>query len=163
LIIDVPNFPKTGIVFKDITPLLANPAHLAVLIDRMAKQVPAGTTHLLAIESRGFILGAALAAKCHLGLLLARKPGKLPRKTLRHEYQLEYGTDALEIHADAIRPNDKILIVDDVLATGGTAHAAESLCRKAGGNVVGHSFLIELNALQGRNNLDAPVSYLFQF
>ncbi len=156
LIRDVPDFPKPGILFKDITPVLADGLAFKSLIRYLAGQVPVGTTKLVAIESRGFILGAALAEFLGLGLVLIRKPGKLPAATHSHSYALEYGTDTLQIHVDALATSDRVCVVDDVLATGGTAQAAEILCRKAGAELSGFLFFIELGFLGGRLKLSAP-------
>jgi adenine phosphoribosyltransferase len=154
LIRDIPDYPKPGIVFKDITPLLAEPAAFARVTDAMAAPFgDAVVTHIVAIESRGFILGGPIAQRLGAGFVPVRKPGKLPHKTLRREYQLEYGTDALEIHADACVPPARVLIVDDVLATGGTAAATVQLVESLGVEVVGCSFLIGLSFLPGAERL----------
>ncbi len=151
---DVPDFPKAGIVFKDITPLLADPAAFAHAIDEMAKPVSAlQATHVLGLESRGFIFGAALAQKLSLGFVPARKPGKLPRAAFREKYGLEYGEDALEVHRDAFSAGDRVLIVDDVLATGGTARAAQSLVEQTGASPIALTLFIELTFLAGREKL----------
>jgi adenine phosphoribosyltransferase len=153
----VPDFPSPGILFRDITPLIADPALLALAIDAMAAPVrDAGITHVLAIESRGFILGAPLALTLGAGLVLLRKPGKLPRATVRADYALEYGTDALEMHRDALSPAARVLLVDDVLATGGTLGAALALVDQVGATVHAASVLIELLALDGRTRV-APL------
>src|SRR5207244_12056821 len=145
---------KPGIVFKDITPLLADAHAFALATDEMAKPYAgAGITHVVAIESRGFILGGPIAQRLGAGLVPVRKPGKLPAKTLRRDYALEYGTDALEIHADACVQPAKVLVVDDVLATGGTAEAALRLVESLGVDVVGFSFLIALGFLPGGKRL----------
>ncbi|MSR07502.1 MAG: adenine phosphoribosyltransferase [Gemmatimonadetes bacterium] len=151
---DIPDFPKPGILFRDITPLLKEPKLLKRVIREMAgpfENRPVDS--VLAIESRGFILGAPIALALGASLVLARKPGKLPWKRHRVEYELEYGTDAIEIHQDAIEAGDRVLVVDDVLATGGTAAAALRVVEQAGGRLVGVSFLIELTALEGRKRL----------
>jgi len=153
LIIDVPDFPKPGVVFKDITPILENAEAFKSLSLHFAERVSPQANKIVAIESRGFILGAAISQHLNVGLVIARKPGKLPRQTIRETYQLEYGEDSLEIHKDALRPGDKIVIVDDVLATGGTARAAEALCEKSGAVVLGSVFLMELGFLKGRDKL----------
>jgi adenine phosphoribosyltransferase len=151
---DVPNFPKPGIVFKDITPVL-----LDVELFRRATELmtapyrAARISRVVCIESRGFLLGAPIALQLGAGLVPIRKPGKLPAATQRVEYALEYGTDALEMHHDAIGEGDRVLVVDDVLATGGTAAAAAQLVGVARGAVVGFSFLIELDFLKGRERL----------
>ena len=151
---DVPDFPKPGIVFKDITPVLADAILFRETTDAMARVFDASrVSHVLAIESRGFILGAPVAQRLGAGLVLARKRGKLPRPTLREEYALEYGTDGLEIHADALPAGSRAVIVDDVLATGGTAAAAAALVRAAGAELIGFSFLIVLGFLDGRRRV----------
>ncbi len=162
-IVDVPDYPKPGIVFKDITPLIANgPAFRQVTDAFAAALAPLNPTHLVGIESRGFIFGAALANALGLGLTLVRKPGKLPRKTHRMSYALEYGTDSVEIHADAMTTGDRAVVIDDVLATGGTAAAVASLVTGLGAELVGMTFLMELGFLEGRKKLpvDVPVSSL---
>lgn len=153
LILDVPNFPREGIVFKDITPLLENGAAFRELINEMMKNIPSEITKIVSIESRGFILGSALAYGMKKGLVLCRKPGKLPRDTFSGTYQLEYGQDSLEVHKTSFDKNDKVFIVDDVLATGGTAEATVRLCENAGAEVLGLGFLIELDFLKGRQKL----------
>jgi adenine phosphoribosyltransferase len=151
---DVPDFPKPGIVFKDITPLLAHPDTFNLCLDSTAAHFDGVTLDaIVGIESRGFIFGAALAARMRIAFIPARKPGKLPYRKKRVEYQLEYGSDALEMHEDAIKTGDKILIVDDLLATGGTAWAASELVRELGGIVVAACFVVELSFLAGRNRL----------
>lgn len=162
-ILDVPDFPKPGILFKDITPLLSDARALNSLAEHLAALVPAGTTKLASVESRGFVLGAAVAMKLGAGMVLIRKPGKLPRQTLSHSYDLEYGKDTLQIHADALSPDDRVCIIDDVLATGGTAQAAEVLCLESGAQVLGFSLLMELGFLNGRAKLKAPVKSLITF
>lgn len=151
---DVPDFPEPGIVFKDITPLLLDPELLDGAIGFMAESFRgADVEKVMAIESRGFIFGAPLAMRLDAGLVLARKAGKLPWKRRRVEYALEYGTDAIETHEDSIEPGERVLIVDDVLATGGTAAAAGQMVTEAGGVVCGMAFLIELGFLGGRSKL----------
>ncbi|MGH7645539.1 MAG: adenine phosphoribosyltransferase [Gemmatimonadales bacterium] len=151
---DVPDFPKAGIVFKDITPVLLDPELLGRAVGLMAGAFRgAGTTRVVAIESRGFLLGPPIALALAAGLVPVRKPGKLPAAAHRVEYALEYGTDALEMHHDALGPGDRVLVVDDVLATGGTAAAAARLVRRAGADLVGLTFLIELDLLHGRSKL----------
>jgi adenine phosphoribosyltransferase len=150
----VPDFPKPGILFYDITTLLREPAGYQATIDQLAARHQDDKVDLVVgIESRGFILGAAVATRLGAGFVPIRKPGKLPAKTVRESYALEYGTDALEIHADAVGRGQRVLIVDDVLATGGTAAAATKLVRDLGGNLVGLVFLIELGFLGGRAKL----------
>ncbi|OGR45550.1 MAG: adenine phosphoribosyltransferase [Elusimicrobia bacterium GWA2_61_42] len=154
IIRDVPDFPKKGIVFKDITPLLADPAAFAEMIKHFAAQYRnAGITKVLGIEARGFLLAAPIAMELGAGLIPVRKKGKLPYKTISASYDLEYGTDTLEMHADAVAAGEKVLIVDDVLATGGTAAAVCALAEKLGGKVAGVAMLIELEFLNGRSKL----------
>lgn len=151
---DIPDFPKEGIVFKDITPLLASPDGFRQAIDTIADEFAGdGITKVLGAEARGFIFGGALAYKLGAGFVPARKPGKLPWETTKAEYALEYGTDALEMHLDAIGEGDVVLIVDDVLATGGTAAAKAELAASTGAVVAGLAFLIELDFLAGRQKL----------
>lgn len=152
----VPDFPKQGIMFKDITTILKDPSALKYCIDTMADQYrDKGITKVIGIESRGFIIGAALAYQLGAGFIPIRKPGKLPSETLRQEYQLEYGTDIIEIHKDAVIHGEKVLLHDDVLATGGTMNAACSLVNRLGAEIVGLSFIIELAFLQPRKKLPA--------
>ncbi len=153
-IVDVPDFPKPGIVFKDITPLLADARAFADLIERMAEPFRnAGVQVVAGIESRGFLFAPALALKLNAGVVPIRKKGKLPRAVKSASYALEYGTDTLEAHADAFARGAKVLLVDDVLATGGTAEAAFTLIESVGGVAVGAAFLIELGFLNGRRKL----------
>ncbi|MDE1976861.1 MAG: adenine phosphoribosyltransferase [Elusimicrobia bacterium] len=155
LIKDVPDFPKKGIVFKDITPLLADAQAFTDAIDRMAAPfADRGIALVAGIESRGFLLAGPVAQRLKAGVTLIRKKGKLPRKTVGVAYSLEYGQDSLEAHADAVPAGAKVLVVDDVLATGGTAAAACRLVEKLGGSVEGLSFLMELGFLRGRDKLD---------
>jgi adenine phosphoribosyltransferase len=150
----VPDFPKPGILFYDITTLLNDPQGFQDMIAALtAPYADHGIEQVVGIESRGFILGAAVAAQLGAGFVPIRKPGKLPSRTHREEYALEYGSDALEIHQDAVRHGQRVLVVDDVLATGGTARAACELVRRSGGDLAGLSFLIELSALNGRHRL----------
>ena len=154
IIRDVPDFPKKGIIFKDITTLLQDGEAFRLASNRMLKKyLDEKVDKVLAIEARGFIFGGVLAYKLGCGFVPARKPGKLPYRSIREEYTLEYGTHALEVHDDSIVAGDKVLIVDDLLATGGTALAAAKLAEKLGGEVVGIEFLIELGFLQGREKL----------
>jgi adenine phosphoribosyltransferase len=151
---DVPDFPKPGIVFKDITPVLADAALFAEVTAAMAAPFAAlGVTHVAGIESRGFILAAPVAQLLHAGFLPIRKPGKLPWRTAGREYALEYGTDRLEMHVDACAEGHRVLLVDDVLATGGTAEAASALIEDVGGTVVGCSFLLAIETLRGSDRL----------
>jgi adenine phosphoribosyltransferase len=150
----VPDFPKPGILFYDITTLLRQPGGLKVTIDRLsAPYAGQGIDAVIGIESRGFILGSAVAERLGAGFIPIRKPGKLPAKAIKESYALEYGTDALEIHEDAIQSGQRVLIVDDVLATGGTAAAAAGLVKKLGGELHGLAFLIELLFLSGKDKL----------
>jgi adenine phosphoribosyltransferase len=154
---DIPDFPSPGIVFKDITPLLLDPAALDAAVTRLAGLVrPTAIDFVVAAEARGFILGGALARELGVGFVPARKPGKLPAETVSAEYALEYGIDALEVHADALAGGARVLIHDDLLATGGTAGALCELVGGLGAQVVGCAFLIELSFLGGRERL-APV------
>jgi adenine phosphoribosyltransferase len=159
---DVPDFPKKGILFKDITPLLASPAGLKEVIGGMAKAVdPRSFDLVCGIESRGFIFGSALAHHLGKGFIPIRKPGKLPWKTASESYQLEYGTDTIEIHIDAAKDGQGVLMVDDLLATGGTMQAALKLVRAIGANPVACSFVIELAFLDGRKRLgEVPIHSL---
>ena len=152
---DIPDFPKPGIVFKDITPLLLDPKALDTAVVELAEWAePKRIDLVLAAEARGFILGAALARELGVGFVPARKPGKLPHDTVSAEYILEYGVDALEMHADALAHGARVLIHDDLLATGGTARALAELVEELGGSVVGFAFLVELGFLEGRRRLD---------
>lgn len=162
---NIPDWPKPGIQFKDIAPLLADPVALAVCIEEMATPfLEQGVDLVLGTEARGFLFAPPLALRLGAGVVLARKPGKLPWKTYHQDYALEYGSDALEIHQDAVKPGQKVLLVDDLLATGGTISAAAELVRKAGGLVAGYAFLIELSFLSGRSRLtDAPVHALVRY
>ena len=162
---DVPDFPKPGILFKDITPLLASPEGLAQTIDAMAAAVdPASYDLVCGIESRGFIFGTALARQIGKGFIPIRKPGKLPWKTASESYELEYGTDTIEIHTDATESGKRILMVDDLLATGGTMEAGLKLVRQVGGEPVACMFVIELEFLSGRSKLgDVPAHALIQY
>jgi adenine phosphoribosyltransferase len=154
MIRDIPDFPKPGIVFKDITPMLADAKCLGVAIDLIAESwIGQGVTHVIGIESRGFIFGAPVAARLSAGFVPVRKPGKLPHKSDRVSYALEYGSDAVEMHVDALDERSKVVIVDDLLATGGTASAAIELARRREAKVLGTSFLIELAFLEGRKRL----------
>ena len=151
---DVKNFPKPGIVFKDVTPVLLEPKLFQAAVQAMAEPYrSARISRVVSIESRGFLFGAPIALELGAGLVPIRKPGKLPAATQRVEYALEYGTDALEMHHDAVQADDRVLVVDDVLATGGTANAAAQLVGGTGASVAGFSFLIELGFLNGRQRL----------
>jgi adenine phosphoribosyltransferase len=151
---DVPDFPKKGIVFKDITPLLQNKDALRQALDRLAVHFKGrGISKVIGIESRGYIFAPAIAVSLGAGFVPVRKPGKLPWKTAAEEYSLEYGTDRLEIHVDALEAGEKVLVVDDLLATGGTAGAACRLAERLKAEVVGAGFLVELTFLEGRSRL----------
>ncbi|MGH8871623.1 MAG: adenine phosphoribosyltransferase [Acidimicrobiia bacterium] len=155
LIRDIPDFPEPGVVFKDITPVLADGPAFAALVDALAEPFrDAGVTKVAGIEARGFTLATPVADRLGAGFIPIRKPGKLPYETVREDYTLEYGTDALEIHTDAARVGERVLLVDDVIATGGTAAAAIRLLRKIGADVVGFSVFIELAFLDGAQMLD---------
>lgn len=156
LIRDIPDFPKPGIVFKDITPLLADPAGLRAAVDRLAEPYRGKVDVIVGIESRGFILGAAAAYAMGIGFAIVRKPGKLPWRTHKVSYDLEYGSDTLEIHHDGVHPGQRVLLVDDLLATGGTARAALDLVRTCGATPVAATFVVELGFLSGRQRL-APL------
>jgi adenine phosphoribosyltransferase len=165
LIRDIPDFPKPGIMFRDITTLLANPAGLRYAIDTMAAQVQdLQPEYIVGMESRGFIFGAALAYKLGVGFTPVRKPGKLPADVHTIEYSLEYGTDKLEIHQDAFPAGSRVLIVDDLIATGGTAAATAELLQTIGTDLVGCAFAIELDDLGGRSRLpDVPIISLIHY
>lgn len=165
LIRDIPDFPKPGILFRDITTLLRDPAGLKYSIDTLAdKVVDLQPQYIVGMESRGFIFGAALAYQMGIGFIPVRKPGKLPAAVRSIDYALEYGTDRLEIHADAFTPGNRILIVDDLIATGGTAAATAKLLQELGGELVGCAFVIELDALNGRSHLpNVPIISLVHY
>ncbi len=151
---DIPDWPKKGILFRDITPLLADPQAFPAAIDAMCEPFEdAGVEYVAAVEARGFIFGAAAAARLRAGFVPIRKKGKLPWQTESATYELEYGVDTLEMHRDALRPGAKVLMVDDLLATGGTMRAACHLVEKVGGKIVGVACLVELKALNGRKRL----------
>ena len=161
---DVPDFPKAGIVFKDITPLLLDPCSLALAVEYLAQPYRGKKVDAVAgAESRGFIFGTAVAQSLSAGFVPIRKPGKLPAETRSASYELEYGTDSIEIHADAVKPGDKIVMIDDLLATGGTMQACCKMVEELGGEIVGVSFLIELSFLKGRKKLgDYPIHSIIQ-
>lgn len=165
LIRDIPDFPRPGIVFKDITTLLLDPAGLNAAVDELAKSAaPLDADLVVAPEARGFILGAALARQIGAGFVPARRPGKLPHATVSAEYELEYGVNALEVHADALTGGARVLVHDDLLATGGTAGALCELVERLGAEVVGCSFLVELSFLNGRERLaPRPVSAIIDY
>ncbi len=158
LIKDVPDFPKPGIVFKDVTPIFLDPsAHRAMIVALAERYQAMNVDAIVAIESRGFLVGAPLALELGVGLALVRKPGKLPRETHRRTYELEYGTDTLEIHTDALGSGHRAVVVDDLLATGGTAGATIELVQQIGAEVVEASFMVELSFLNGRRKLPADI------
>lgn len=165
LIREIPDFPKPGIVFRDITTLLHNPEGLRYTIDLLAEQCRDwGADHVIGIESRGFIFGVPLAYHLNAGFVPVRKPGKLPAAVHTIEYDLEYGTDRLEIHQDGLQPGCKVIIADDLIATGGTARATAELVRRIGCELVGFSFIVELKALGGRQQLpDVPIVSLVAY
>lgn len=165
LIREVPDFPKPGILFYDITTAVKDPQGLALITERLVERAAGKRIDIVAgMESRGFLFGPLLAARLGLGFVLMRKPGKLPARTSRVSYELEYGTDSLEVHADAIAPGQRVLIVDDLLATGGTAAAAVQLVEQLDGRVAGLSFVIELDFLHGRDRLQGyEVSSLLRY
>ena len=153
---DIQDFPKPGILFKDIAPLLESPKGLSLCLNELKSLVPEGKIDkVVGIESRGFLFGTLLAKRLKAGFVLARKPGKLPFKTVSQSYALEYGEDAIEIHIDAIKKGERVLIHDDVLATGGTAQAVCKLVEKLGGKIVQCNFIMELDALGGRKKIDS--------
>ena len=151
---EIPDFPTPGVLFRDITPLLQDAEMLRIACDALAEPFKdMNVAGVVGVESRGFIFGPPVALALGAGFTIARKPGKLPWKTERESYDLEYGTDTIEMHADAIRPGSNVLLIDDLIATGGTAGATAALVERMGGNVVGCSFLIELSVLEGRKRL----------
>jgi adenine phosphoribosyltransferase len=162
---DIPDFPKKGILFRDITPLLKDPNAFRMVVSAICDRYRDKGVDLVAgIEARGFIFASAIAHSLGCGMVPVRKPGKLPYKTVKEEYELEYGTDAVEIHEDAISPGDKVLVVDDLIATGGTAAATVRLVERLGGKVVGIAFVVELKSLGGRKLLEGyDVTSLIQY
>lgn len=165
LVRDIPDYPEEGVVFKDITPVLGNPGAFHALISAMSDPFrDQGITKVAGIEARGFTLATPVADRIGAGFIPLRKPGKLPYETVREEYALEYGTDALEIHTDAVTEGEKVLLVDDVIATGGTAQAAIQLLRHVGAEVVGFSVFIELVFLGGADKVDGvPINALVRY
>ncbi|MBM6867514.1 adenine phosphoribosyltransferase [Collinsella tanakaei] len=154
-IVSIPDFPEPGVIFKDITPLFADPDALDAAVDAIAAHfADAGVTKIVAPEARGFMIGAPIAYKLGVGFIPARKPGKLPRATVSVSYELEYGTDTLEIHEDAIEPGDRILLIDDLIATGGTLSAVAKLVQQMGAEIAGYGCILELDALKPRKVLD---------
>ena len=162
---DVPDFPKPGILFRDLTPLMGDAAALRACVDLLVERTRLHKPDVIvAIESRGFIFGAPVATALGVGFAPVRKPGKLPHRKLRRTYDLEYGTDSLEMHADAVKPGGRVVIVDDLLATGGTAAATAALVREQQGHVVAFAFVVELVGLAGRARLgDAAADALIQY
>jgi adenine phosphoribosyltransferase len=160
-IAEIPDFPKPGISFKDITPILASPELSKELVENMARWArPLNPEYIVGIESRGFMLGFALAQKLDIGFIPVRKPGKLPREVYSQSYDLEYGSATVELHKEDIKPGARVIIHDDLLATGGTAEATAKLCSKAQAEVVGMHFIIELSFLKGRQLLPAHTNVL---
>ena len=160
----IPDFPQPGILFYDISTLLAHAEAWQVTTNRMADAIKAHKPDVLAgIESRGFLVAAPLAQKLGLGFIMVRKKGKLPGPCIEHEYALEYGTDIVEIQSDAITPGQRVVVLDDLLATGGTLNASIELCRKVGAEVVGAACIIELSFLNGRDKLDVPCTTLVTY
>ena len=162
---DVPDFPKPGILFKDITPILLDPALCSAVADELARSV-SGTDAVVGVESRGFLFGMMIAERLQVPFITVRKAGKLPYRTVSYSYDLEYGSATIEMHVDAVRPDMRCLVHDDLLATGGTAAAAAELIRKQGGQVAGFSFLVELSFLGGVSALghfNAPVKSLVTY
>lgn len=162
---DIPDFPKPGIMFRDVTPLLLESAALEAAIEALSQPFRnLRVDRVLGIESRGFIVGAPVALSLGVGFGLVRKTGKLPYQVHRVSYDLEYGTDTVEMHVDTVEKGHRVLIVDDLIATGGTAAAAVQLAREAGGEVIGCSFLVELTALEGRKRLDVePIHTVIRY
>lgn len=164
LVAEVPDFPSPGIAFKDITSLLASPEGMALATEALGASLQGyDFDALVAIESRGFIFGAALAARMDIPLVLARKPGKLPRAVQRMEYQLEYGSDAIEVHREDVRSGTRFALIDDLIATGGTARATVEVLRSLGADVIVGAFLIELESLAGRRRLDVPIESIITY
>jgi adenine phosphoribosyltransferase len=161
----IPDFPQKGILFRDITPLLKDAGAFASTVDMLGDEfVDESIDYVVAIEARGYVIGAPLAYKLRAGLIPVRKPGKLPYATIKADYSLEYGTNSLEVHSDALSRGNRVLIVDDLLATGGTAAATKTLVERMGGQVVGAGFIIELTALNGRAKLGpTPVKALLSY
>lgn len=162
---DIPDFPKPGIIFKDITPLLASPDAFQTAVRSLAEPFKnSGITKVVGVEARGFLFAPSIALELHAGIIPVRKPGKLPFKTVAHTYALEYGTDTIEMHQDAVGPEDRVLIVDDLLATGGTVEAACKLVEKFGASIQGICFVVELEFLNGRKKINSyPVHSLIKY
>ncbi len=158
LIIDIPDYPEPGVVFKDVTPVFGNARAFAEVVDNLAEHfIDYGITKVMGAEARGFMVGSAVAYRLGAGFVPARKPGKLPREVISQSYELEYGTDSLEIHADALTPDDVVLIIDDLVATGGTAVAMAKLARSQGVKVAGMGFFLELDFLNPREAIAKDV------
>ena len=154
LVVDIPDYPEPGVVFKDITPLIGDPRGLCACVDSMVEHfLGTGVTKVVGSESRGFLIGAPVAYRLGAGFVPARKPGKLPREVYSERYALEYGADELQIHRDALKPSDKVLIVDDLVATGGTTVATARLVEKAGASIAGFAFILELAFLNPRKSV----------
>jgi len=167
LVVDIPDYPKPGVVFKDVTPVFADPAGFAAIVDDIAGHFAhLGATKVVGAEARGFMVGSSVAYRLGAGFVPARKPGKLPREVYSEDFELEYGTDSLQIHVDGIQPGEKVLIVDDLAATGGTAVAMAKLVEQAGAQVVGFGFFMELAFLNPRETIaqasDAEVFSLYK-
>lgn len=167
LVVDIPDYPEPGVVFKDITPLIADPQGFGAAIDEIAEHyLGKGITKVVGAEARGFLIGAPVAHRLGCGFIPARKPGKLPREVFSESYALEYGTDELEIHKDALGPDDRVLVIDDLVATGGTAVACAKIIQKAGAQFAGFAFLMELAFLNPREiiakDFDQEVFSLFK-
>lgn len=158
LIVDIPDYPEPGVIFKDVTPVFGNARAFAEVVDNLAEHfIDYGITKVMGAEARGFMVGSAVAYRLGAGFVPARKPGKLPRKVISQSYELEYGTDSLEIHADALTPDDVVLIIDDLVATGGTAVAMAKLARSQGVKVAGMGFFLELDFLNPREAIAKDV------
>jgi len=161
---DVPDFPKEGILFKDLTPLIAAPEALNIVTVQISKHLKRiGANKIVGVDARGFIFGATVALNTGIPLHLARKKGKLPWEKISYEYDLEYGTDCLEMHKDAVEKGDKIMVIDDLLATGGTVSAVNNLIEQMGGEVVANCFVVELSCLKGREKLNTEVIALASY
>lgn len=160
----VPNFPIPGVEFKDLSPIIADPYLLSSIVGRLAYHIGEfEADKVIAVDARGFVFGTPAAVIQGVSLHLARKKGKLPWKTVSHQYELEYGSDCLELHEDAIEKGDRVVVIDDLLATGGTVNAVNELVRKMGGTVVANCFVVELSCLKGRERLDTEVISLAKY
>ncbi|OUP08273.1 adenine phosphoribosyltransferase [Collinsella sp. An2] len=161
-IVDIPDYPEPGVIFKDITPLFADPEALRATVDALADHFrELGVTKVIGPEARGFMVGVPVALELGAGFVPARKPGKLPRKTISMSYELEYGTDTLEIHADALTPEDRVLVIDDLIATGGTLAAVGKLVQETGATLLGYGCILELSFLHPRNVLETEGHEVF--